>query len=364
MSQENQSNQRRRKPRRRASSSFSFALFYVIFVIGSSFLIACIGWSMANDLLALDKESITATITISSNDTFDDVVDILEENGLIEYPFLFKLFASFTGGEEKMSRGTYTLDTDMDYSALLTGISATAETRSTVTITIPEGYTLDQIFALLDEAGVATVEDLEETAANYDYNFSFLQDIPLGDVYRLEGYLFPDTYTFYTPNDTVYAINKMLVAFDSYYTDEMREYTEELGYTIHEILTIASMIERETDGTDQKNIASVIYNRLNNPTYETVGLLQIDATIYYATGEEVTQYLRENLDSPYNTHINAGLPPGPIASPGLTSIMAALYPEDTNYFYYALGDDGLHHYYTTYASFQEFLASQEYYQNN
>ncbi len=364
MSQEQNNTPRPRKRRRKASASFGFALFYVVFVIGVSVLLAIVGWTLADDLLALNKAEHSATITISSTDTFEDVVDLLEENGLINYPALFQLFANITGGEEKMSRGTYTLDTSMDYSALLNGISATAETRATVSVTIPEGYTLDQIFALLDEAGVATTEDLMDTAANYDYNFSFLKELELGDAYRLEGYLYPDTYTFYTPNNTVYAINKMLVAFDSHYTDEMRTRTEEMGYTINEMLTIASMIERETDGTDQKNIASVIYNRLDNPSYETVGLLQIDATIYYITGEEVTQYHRDNLDSLYNTHLNAGLPPGPIANPGLTSIMAALYPEETDYYYYALGDDGYHHYYTNYNSFLDFLASQEYYQNN
>ncbi len=366
MSQEKQTTSpapRRRKRRRSASSSFGFALFYVVFVIGVSVILACVGWTMANDVLALNKAEHSATITISSTDSFDDVVDVLEENGLVQFPFLFKLFASFTGGAEGMSRGTYTLDTDMDYSALLSGISATGDTRAIVTITIPEGYTIDQIFALLDENGVATVEDLEATAANYDYNFSYLKELELGDYHRLEGYLYPDTYDFYTPHDTVYAINKMLVNMDDHFTDEMLEDAEELGYSMHEILTMASMIERETDGTDRFYISSVIHNRLNNPQYETVGCLQIDATIYYITGTEVTQYDRENLDSPYNTHINQGLPPGPIASPGLSSIMAAIYPEDTDYYYYALGDDGYHHYYERYSSFLDFLNSQEMYSN-
>ncbi len=350
----------KRRPRRK-STGIGFALFYVIFVIGISVILACVGWVMANDLLALNKEEHSATIVVSTSDTLDDVVDKLVENELVEIPFLFKLFATFTNAEESISRGTYTLNSDMDYSALLSGLSANSDTRTTVTITFPEGYTLDQIFALMEENGVATVEELEETAANYDYAFSFLQDIELGDYHRLEGYLYPDTYDFYTPNDPIYAINKMLVNFDARLTDALREEIAESGYTIHEMLTIASMIEKETDGTDRTQIASVIYNRLDNPSYETVGRLQIDATIYYITGREVTQNDRETLDSPYNTHINQGLPPGPIASPGLSAIMAAIRPDSTGYYYYALGDDGLHHYYKTYESFLSFLNSQERY---
>jgi UPF0755 protein len=208
------------------------------------------------------------------------------------------------------------------------------------------------------------VEELQDAAANHDYNFSFLQDIPLGDYKRLEGYLFPSTYTFYTPHDPVYAINKMLVAFDSKFTDELRQQAADMGYSVHEVLTIASMIEKETDGTDRARIASVIYNRLSNPSYETVGKLDIDATILYVTGRAVTQSDYQTVDSPYNTYLNKGLPPGPIANPGMESILAALNPSGESYYYYALGDDGLHHFYKTYSGLQEFLNSQELYKQS
>jgi len=109
------------------------------------------------------------------------------------------------------------------------------------------------------------VKELKEAAADHDYAFSFLQDIPLGKPERLEGYLYPDTYEFTTPHNTTLAINKMLVRFDEQFTDEMRQEVADGGRTIYEILTVASMIERETDGTDQARIASVIYNRLDGP---------------------------------------------------------------------------------------------------
>lgn len=355
----------KRKRKRSLGASISFATLYVIFVIGVSVLLACVGWIAANDVLALNKEEHEVTVTITADDSYNDVVDMLKENGLIEYKPLFKLFSAFTHGKDKIAAsGTFTLNTNMDYRALISGLSANSSTRGEVDVTIPEGYTVDQIFQLLEDKGVATVEDLQEAAANHDYNFSFLQDIPLGDYKRLEGYLFPATYTFYTPHDAVYAINKMLVAFDTKFTTEMREKVAESGYTIHEILTIASMIEKETDGTDRARIASVIYNRLNNPSYETVGRLEIDATIMYVTGQTVTQNDRLTVDSPYNTSMYQGLPPGPIANPGLESITAAMNPANESYYYYALGDDGLHHYYKTYAGLQEFINSQELYKQS
>jgi UPF0755 protein len=119
------------------------------------------------------------------------------------------------------------------------------------------------------------------------------------------------------------------------------------------------MIEKETDGTDQTTISSVIYNRLNHPTGETAGFLNIDASIQYVlpAGQVVTQADYETVDSPYNTYKYKGLTPGPIANPGMSAIRAAMRPASTGYYYYALGDDHVHHFFKTYAQFQNFLAS-------
>jgi len=354
---------RRRKRRRRsAGAALGSALLYVVAVIGVSVLLACVGWIAANDVLALNKEPVEVTVTIDKDDKLGDVTDILKEKGLIEYKFLFNLFAMFTHGEDKIAPGTYTLTTDMDYRALIANMGTNSATKAVVTVTIPEGYTVQQIFQLLEEKGVSTVEELNETAATHDYKFSFLQDIPLGKPERLEGYLYPDTYEFTTPHNTTWAINKMLVRFDEQFTDEMRQQVADEGRTIYEILTVASMIERETDGSDHGKIASVIYNRLNNPnTSGTNGLLQIDATLVYLTGREPTE-ADKSIDSPYNTYLYKGLPPTPIANPGLESIVAALNPADSSDFYYALGDDGEHHFFRAYDQLQSFLASQERYQ--
>lgn len=351
------SNTRRRNKR----SGLSGAAIYAIFVIGVSALLACIGWVAANDVLALNKPEKTATITITNDDSFGDVAEKLKDEGLIEYKFLFNLFATFTRSKDDVVAGTFTLNTDMDYRALLSGMSANSATRATVTVTIPEGYTVDQIFTLLEEKGVASVEDLQDMAANHDYAFSFLQDLELGDYHRLEGYLYPDTYEFTTPQNPLYVINKMLVRFDEQFTDAMRQEVADSGRTIHEIITIASMIEKETDGNDRADIASVIYNRLNNPSGGTQGYLQIDATLAYINGGKVPTEADKSIDSPYNTYLYKGLPAGPISNPGLESIKAAMNPNSTSYYYYALGDDGVHHFFKTLREQQNFIATQELY---
>ena len=351
------SNTRRRKKR----SGLSGAAIYAIFVIGVSALLACIGWVAANDVLALNKPEKTATITITNDDSFGDVAEKLKDEGLIEYKFLFNLFATFTRSKDDVVAGTFTLNTDMDYRALLSGMSANSATRATVTVTIPEGYTVDQIFTLLEEKGVASVEDLQDMAANHDYAFSFLQDLELGDYHRLEGYLYPDTYEFTTPQNPLYVINKMLVRFDEQFTDAMRQEVADSGRTIHEIITIASMIEKETDGNDRADIASVIYNRLNNPSGGTQGYLQIDATLAYINGGKVPTEADKSIDSPYNTYLYKGLPAGPISNPGLESIKAAMNRNSTSYYYYALGDDGVHHFFKTLREQQNFIATQELY---
>ncbi len=350
-----------RRPRRKKRAGASFALMYVVGVIGVSILLACVGWTMANDVLALNKKPKSVTITITAEDSFNDVAKRLDKEGLIEYRSLFKLFATITHGKSKVTMGTYTLNTDMDYRALIAGMSVNSTTKAEVSVTIPEGYSTEQIFKLLEEKGVATVEDLKKEAAEHDYQFSFLQDIPLGNASRLEGYLYPDTYTFYTPHSPLYAINKMLVNYDSRVTEDIRAEIANSGKSMQEVLTVASLIEKETDGTDRARIASVIYNRLNNPKAETVGYLQIDATLAYLNGGNVPTEADKNIDSPYNTYKYKGLPPGPICNPGLASIRAALHPEKTNYYYYALGDDKVHHFFKTYAEHQKFIASQELY---
>ena len=377
----------RRRRRRRAGAMG--ALLYVIFVLGVSALLAGLGWTWANDILALNKEPLTAVVTLP-DDIFtqkeitvevtgedgkkvkekqtvkeadmDYVADLLKENGLIEYKAIFKMFSSITNAKYDLSAGTYELNTEMDYRALLSNLGSSSSSRMVTTVTIPEGMTQAQIFALLEEKGVATVDELNETAANYDFKYSFLKGVvPLGSANRLEGYLFPDTYDFYMGEDPVSVLNKMILRFDQIFTDKMRQTVTDNGLSIQDAVTIASLIEKETDGTDQGKIASVIYNRLHNPAAGgTYGYLNIDAAILYATGGTEVD---TSADTPYNTYTHTGLPPTAIASPGADALKAAVSPESTSYYYYALGDDGVHHFFQSYSGMQQWMATQERYGN-
>ena len=195
-------------------------------------------------------------------------------------------------------------------------------------------------------------------AANWPYKWSFLQDIPLGDYHRLEGYLFPDTYTFYLGEDPKYILNKMLDNFYGKMEDYFGQFTEESRYSLHEIVTIASMIEKETDGEDYDTIASVLYNRLENPAAETVGYLQIDATLVYINGGRTPTEADKSIDSPYNTYLYKGLPAGPISNPGMASLYAAMNPKSTGYYFYALNPaTGRHEFSRTFAEHQAKLNS-------
>lgn len=353
------------RPEKDQKRRTNLLIIYIVSVVSISALLAGIGWICAGDILALNKDPHSAIITLKEDDSVTDVADMLKNENLIDYKPLFKLFCGIAKVEEKgkLSPGTYELNTDMDYNALVNAMSNRSDNRITAEVTIPEGYTIDQIFQLLVERGVSSLSTLQDVAAHYDFNFSFLKGVlPLGDYHRLEGYLFPDTYQFYMgggKDEAIQVLNKMILRFDQMFTDEMRLQTVDNGSSIHKMLTIASLIEKETDGTDQKKISSVIRNRLNHPNYETAGYLQIDASIAYVTGETVTQADYKDVDSPYNTYLNKGLPPGPIASPGMVAIQAALNPETTNFYYYVLGDDDLHHYFRTNSEFNAYKATLE-----
>ena len=383
MAEEKRTQRPRKHKHRSGGTKALMACAYVLLVVGVSAILATLGWNWASDLLALNKDYSSTIITLGE-DVFKEqqvknadgetvtvsradigaITDQLYQEGLIKYKFLFKLYSRFSKADQKIVPGQYALDTEMDYRALVTNMGTSSTTRQTVDVTIPEGYTVDQIFRLLEKEGVSTQTKLQEMAADWDYAFDWLQDIPLGDYHRLEGYLFPDTYKFYKGEDPKYVINKMLVNFDS----KMEEYFElfeadENGstkspYTLQQIVTLASLIEKETDGQDYTKISSVLHNRLENPEAETVGLLQVDAALVYINGGRVPTNEDKQIDSPYNTYLYKGLPPGAICNPGMSSLYAAMNPDSTSYYYYALNPTtGLHEFSRTYEEHQRRLAS-------
>ncbi|MCD7886036.1 MAG: endolytic transglycosylase MltG [Clostridiales bacterium] len=339
------------------------AMLYVVGVLVLSFVLATVGWRWANDLLALNKTEQEVSFTVTEEDTIYTVTDNLKEEGLIEYKFLFQIFAALTNKAEKITAGTYELNTEMDYSALLNNISSTSVYRETVTVTIPEGYTAAEAFQLLEDSGVCSAEDLTASAESDTFEYAFLEDTGRTGTALLEGYLYPDTYEFYKGAEAKTVITRLLDNFEDQFNQEMEETADSLGYTTDEIIVIASIIEKETTSSsdDRSGIASVIYNRLENPDYDGIGgYLQMDSTVQYLLEERKEDLTQDDLDvdSPYNTYVYAGLPEGPICNPGMDSIQAALYPSDTDYYYFMLGDDGENHFFTESYSFNTFKAAQ------
>ena len=332
-------------------------ILYAAFVICISILLASLVWLAASDVLGFGAADEEVNMTIPKDFTLEDVVDLLFDAGLIRYKFLFRIYAGYSSAEDKITAGAYVLNKNFDYRALVHGMTTRGGARVEVTVQIPEGYTLLQVFALLEEKQVCSADELWRSATWYNYTQRILPPVLRGNKLRLEGYLFPDTYNFYVGSTPEQAISKMLNEFNNKFTEQFAERAEFLGYSIHEIITIASMIEREAGNDEERPyIASVIYNRLNSKDFP---MLQIDATIYYAlagTGKPFST----DLDSPYNTYTHEGLPPGPIANPGLASIRAALYPATSKNYYYALNKSGSHNFFDTYEKQRAFVQSDDY----
>ena len=358
-------------------------LMYFIFIVCVSVVFACVAWMAASDMLALNKDQFTAVVTLPSSifqtetvDKFDEngrktgtkrvthadmdyVADVLKDAGLIEYKWLFSLFCKISTADEKVSPGEYELKSTFDYRALIQNMRAGSASTVTVDVTIPEGFKMHQLFLRLEENGVSTYNELMEAAESKEYNYDFLEESEGEGAYRLEGFLFPDTYEFYVGMQASSAINKFLENFHYMQTADMEARVEELGMTMYDILKVASLIEKEAANEEERPlIASVIYNRLNSDM-----VLGIDASVLYPYNDHEGAPTAEMLakDEPYNTRIRGGLPPTPICNPGIAAINAALYPAATDYYYYALDTEtGLHRFFTNGTEFDNFVATQNY----
>ena len=369
-------------PRRAGRSGCLGGLIYFAFVVSISIILACVGWMAASDVLALNKEPVTATVTLDKAEFKDVTISYtdaegnakersghqvsvgyvakqLKDAGIIKYKGLFELYCSVSHAKTKIDPGTYELSTNYDYRALVKKMQVGSGAMVTTKVTIPEGYTMEQIFHKLEDENVCSYDDLMDAAANYSYNYSFIDQSMQGDAKRLEGFLFPDTYEFYQGMQASSAINKFLENFHDRLTAEMLEKADERGMTMQEVVTVASMIEKEAANDDERAmIAAVIYNRI-----EAGMPLQIDSTVMYVLPEhkDVLTVEDTKIDSPYNTYQNKGLPPTPIANPGLASIKATLSPASTQALYYALdAESGTHKFFTNYGEFQAFVAKQSY----
>ncbi len=369
------------KRKKRIVPLFVKILLYVVLVGVASVGLGYGIWECARDVLAFGRSDDALSVVVKEGDTVEDIAQMLKEKGVIKYPWLFEMYCSFTDSEDTMDPGNYVLYYNYDYHALVNGMVKLSPNRVTVRVTIPEGYTAAQIFSLMEAKNVCSVKDLEDCAAEFEFDYWFLEEIPYGAANRLEGFLFPDTYEFYEDDDPERVLDKLLTNFDNKFTERAMEqlellnenlasrwaaagydesYIAEHRFTIYELMTVASMIEKETAGvTESGNIASVIYNRLCKPA--DFPYLNIDATVVYALGgvDHPLTYDDLEIDSPYNTYKYTGLPAGPISNPGLSGIAAALNPSATDYYYYALDrETGFHHFSKTAREHEQFLEDQ------
>lgn len=325
----------RKKRRKNRAASVMNAVSYLVFILGVSLLLSAVAIYVANDVFAFVKPEKKVMLELEESQTPAQMAAVLKEEGVIRCKWAFVLYTKLANDGQSFKTGKFEVDSDMDYGQIINTLNRVPTYTETVSVTIPEGYTLKQIARLLEDARVCGAEDILNIAETYPFKHEMLQNIPMEEPNRLEGYLYPDTYEFYINDSPVRVLNAMLNNFNNKYTEEMRQLTENSGLTMRQILTIASMIEREAVlPEEQARISGVIYNRLNH--MDAYPHLDIDATVQYALGEhkEMLTYEDLEVDSPYNTYKVIGLPQGPICNPGVPAILAALQPESHDYYFY------------------------------
>ncbi len=320
-----------------------------------------IGYNFGTKLTDTSKMSTEyreVTLTIKDGATISEVAEILEENELIGNAFLYTFEAILKGNNKTFKGGTFILNTDMDKAEMTRTLRTTEKAVSTdIKITIKEGYTTKDIAEYLEAKEIVTKEEFLEACANGKFNYDFLKDVQEREN-RLEGYLFPDTYLIAENATSEQIINKMLSRFDEIFDYEMRNRSEEMGLTIDQVVTMASIIEKEIKVPEEREkAAAVIYNRLDIDMS-----LQMCSTILYVLDKRKDFLLDEDLQvqSPYNTYLNTGLPVGPISNPGESCLRAALNPADDKYLYFVvMNEETGEHFFTN--SYDDFLnAKAEY----
>jgi UPF0755 protein len=303
-----------------------------------------------------DEPSIPALPTPSGSDVVSievrsglgvgGIAKRLEEAGVIRSGRLFLILTSLMGVEGKMVAGSYEFDRGMPTLQVIGRLRAGI--TMPLTVTVPEGLRSEEVALLMEREGIVSAEDFRRALASGEYDFDFLAELPAGT--GLEGYLFPATYGFSRAVAAEEVARRMLTAFDEQVTPELRQAMQANGLTLHEGVTLASIVEREAVQPDERPlIAGVFLNRLR------LGMpLGADPTVQYALAGDPQSVERfgfwkqgltlEDLEveSPYNTYVNGGLPPGPIANPGLDSLEAVAHPAETGYLYFVAREDGSH----------------------
>jgi UPF0755 protein len=313
--------------------------------LGSLFLLILIILLINSIFFGSNKEVEAKLFTIEKGQAVKEIAFSLKEDDLIENPYAFIFYAIISNKYRKIQAGEYLLSSQMSTSKIISLITngETAKEK----LTIIEGWDLRDIAQYLKDKNIASEEEFYaivgrptgETESVDTNGYNFLSDKP--DNLSLEGYLFPDTYYIDKTDNLKSIVNKMLKNFDNKLTADLKSEIKRQKKTIFEIITMASIIEKEVKTPEDKKIVSgILWKRIDKGMR-----LQVDATVLYAMGEDNSKVYTKNtqIDSSYNTYRVDGLPLGPIGNPGMDSIMAAIYPAASDYYYYLSGLDGKTH---------------------
>ncbi len=336
----NSANTKSRKKAKKKGHRAMRSIILTAIILCISLVLALLIITYGRDVLGVNNDNATKIITIPTGAGTEEIAEILEDEGIITHPMLFKIMAGFSGKDANFTAGDHELRADMAYDTIFENLaSPSLGSKDVVNIAFPEGIRLVEAAELLEEQGVCNADAFIDYFNNkskfgLDYE-SHLPSFTNDKFYKMEGYLFPDTYQFYTNMDVDLVCQKILRNFNDKITDRDYERMNTLGISLDETLIIASLIQREAGSLDQMTrISSVFWNRLNNPN--DFPKLQSDPTSGY-----VEDFIKPHIDSyneelfnGYDTYICNGLPAGAICNPGYDAIQAALNPASTDYFFF------------------------------
>jgi UPF0755 protein len=323
-------------------------IFFAIVLVGATSLAGYVFWDISTPLSKQEKEVV---FRVSEGQNLTEVAQNLHKENLIRSPLIFQMWFKFKNLDNQIKAGIFSLSPTMKMSEIADALIS-GKTKQ-VWFTIPEGWTIKQIAEELEKKKIVTAKEFGE-ALKEKYDYQFLADKPAEA--GLEGYLFPDTYKVEVGTSAKEIISKMLANFDQKLSAAMRAEAKRINMSIFEIVTLASIIEKEAPAeSDRRLISGVFHNRLK------MGMpLESCATLQYSTGiaKRYLSYEETQMDDPYNTYKYQGLPPTPIGNPGLESLRAAVYPKETTYLYFLSDENGNTYFSETYA---EHLAKREQY---
>ncbi len=347
----NQGRPPRRKRRRKKSARLPVVLMVTTLIFTVAIVLSILIISVGRDMLAIGKNDSKKMVTITEGADAETVARILEEEGIIDIPEAFEIIAKLNDADVTFIPGQYELSPSDAYETIINKLTTkeTNDNRETVNITFVEGISIYDAAKLLAENNVCDAERFIYYFNAGGFGFDFESKLPTSTAskfYRMEGYLFPDTYTFYVDSEPESVCMKIYQNFENKMTEEFYKQMQRKNMTLDEVITLASIVQAEAaDPDEMKKIAAVFENRLSNP--DKFPKLQSDPTKYY-----VRDVIKPNIQVPstaifdaYNTYEGNGLPPGAIGNPGLAAIEAVLYPSSNNYYYFAADIDTLEVYY-------------------